>query len=143
MALPPIVTIDDLDPATLTVVGNKVVAQDPTKAPNSITTAAASATPIASGDTVDQALNKLQAQVTAGGGGGGGMSVAQTIGDGVALTYTVIHNFGTLDVDVEVFELSSGLTIYPGIVRTSINAIRVDFTAAIPTNSHRVVIQGF
>lgn len=141
MDLPAIVTVDDLDPATLSVVGTKVVAQDPTKAPNEITASAASATPIATGDSVDLALNKLQAQVDAGGGGGGGVFVNQNVGNGSALQFPITHNLNTLDVDVTCYEISSGITVFPGVVRTSVNAVRVDFASAIASNSHRVSIQ--
>lgn len=63
-----IVTTDDLDPSTLNVVGSKVVAQDPTKAPNVLEGVdPISAVPVQNGDTVLQALSKVQAQINAGG----------------------------------------------------------------------------
>ncbi len=139
-ALPAIVTVNDLDSATLTVVGNKVVARDPTKAPLNITAATVTAAPIAAGDTVDVAASKLQAQITAG--LGGGLILKQTIGGSASIA--VVHGFNTTDVAVEVYEISSGLTVYPGVIRTSVNAIRLDFgSQAIAANSHRVIVQGF
>jgi hypothetical protein len=141
MDLPRIVTVDDLDPSTLKVVGTKVVAEDPTKAPNAITAAPAAATPIATNDSVNLALNKLQAQVNAGGGGGGGQTFKQTIGDGTTQNYTVTHNLNSTDVVVTAFEISSGVNAGPGITRLSVNAVRVDFSAPIALNSHRVLVQ--
>jgi len=60
-----IVTDADLDSTTLPIVGGKVKAQDPTKAPNTLSGFdPGNAVPVQNGDTVGQALGKLQGQVT-------------------------------------------------------------------------------
>ena len=67
-----IVTAADLDPATLAVIGGKLVANDPTKAPLVIAGLnTSSSAEVVNGDSVVTAIGKLQAQVVGGGGGGG------------------------------------------------------------------------
>lgn len=65
---------------------------------------------------------------------------AQDIGDGVALTYTVTHNFGTLDVIIDVFEKATNHSVFADISRSNVNDAVIAFGAAIPLNSHRVLI---
>lgn len=67
---------------------------------------------------------------------------AQSIGDGAATQYTVTHNFNTLDVTVEVYRNSDGKTVLADVLRTSVNAVRIDFESAPTSNQYRVVVIG-
>lgn len=67
---------------------------------------------------------------------------ADTIGDGSNTTITVTHNLNTLDVSVEVHDISSGAeepatTTY---TVTSVNTVDITFVAPPALNSKRVVI---
>jgi hypothetical protein len=65
---------------------------------------------------------------------------AQNVGDGVASTYAVVHNFSTLDVLVEVFNNSTGESVFTGVARTDSNTVTLTFGAAVPSNAYRVLI---
>lgn len=64
-----------------------------------------------------------------------------SIGDGTATSYTVTHSLGTTDVIVQLFDVSSGDTVYADVVRTSTTVVTVDFGAAPATNDVRILIQ--
>lgn len=87
---PLVVTTADLDPGSLNVVGLKVVARDPTKAPNVLTGISGGDTsPVANGDTISTAISKLQAQIQAGAAGGDtSFTWQQSI---AASTWNVVH----------------------------------------------------
>lgn len=65
---------------------------------------------------------------------------AASVGDGAATSYAITHNLNITDVEVEIFEVSSGETVYADVVRTSANVITVSFAAAPTTNQYRVII---
>lgn len=67
---------------------------------------------------------------------------AVSIGDNSDTSITVTHNLNTLDVMVEVYEISSGETVIADIDRTGVNAIEVIFAVAPTTNQYRVVCFG-
>lgn len=75
---------------------------------------------------------------------GGGAASAQgfTIGDGVTLDYPVVHNRGTRDVLVQLYNLSTNADFGAQIVRTDVNTVTVSFNTAPALNSVRVVIGG-
>ena len=64
-----------------------------------------------------------------------------SIGDGTNTSYTVTHNLGSLDVIVQLYDVSSNDTVIADIVRTSTNVVTVSFSAAPTTNDIRVLIQ--
>jgi hypothetical protein len=65
------------------------------------------------------------------------------IGDGSATSFTVTHSLNSTAVVVEVFEASTGITVYTDITRTSANAITVGGFASAPTsNQYTVVVVG-
>ncbi len=66
---------------------------------------------------------------------------ATSIGDGTNTSYTVTHNLGSLDVIVQLYDVSSNDTVIADIVRTSTNVVTVSFSAAPTTNDIRVLIQ--
>lgn len=76
------------------------------------------------------------------GGGSSSPSYKTTVGDASALSFVINHSLGTLDVDIIVFDINTGGDVYPGVVRTGPNAVRLDFTYPIETNSHRVIVRG-
>ena len=63
-----------------------------------------------------------------------------SIGDGTNTAYTVAHNLGTTDVVVQLFDVSSGDTVYADVVRSSVNEVEITFGAAPATNDIRVLI---
>lgn len=67
---------------------------------------------------------------------------ARTIGDGINTTYTITHNYGTRDVVVQVFDITTNDTVFADVIRTSINAVNITFSAAPASNAYRVVISG-
>lgn len=65
-----------------------------------------------------------------------------TIGDGVAVTYTVTHNLAMNNIIVELYETATGKTVYADITRTSVNAITVAFDAAPASAAIGVTVLG-
>lgn len=79
-------------------------------------------------------LNALEASATAG-------SYKVNIGDAVASTFTITHSLATLDVRVEVVQVSTGQTVYPVVTRPSTNTVTLDFGSNVPASaSHRVLV---
>ena len=81
---------------------------------------------------------------TGGGGGTAGGSYAETIGDGIETEYTVIHDLGTTDIIVQVWDLSGAdpVLIDTGLTITVIDAdtINVEFSSAPGEDEARVVV---
>jgi hypothetical protein len=68
---------------------------------------------------------------------------AASFGDGSAVSYTITHNLGTLDVTTECFRNSDGVKIEFGIVHATTNTITVTTGAVAPTsNQYRCVVHG-
>jgi hypothetical protein len=67
---------------------------------------------------------------------------AQSVGDGAATSFNIDHNFGTLDVMVQVFRNSDGATVLTDMTRTTTNRVVVAFAAAPTSNQYRVVVLG-
>ena len=63
------------------------------------------------------------------------------IGDGTSTSIAVTHNLGSLDVSVEVYEISTGATVQADIVRTNTNVVTIGVNPAPATDSLRVVIK--
>lgn len=64
-----------------------------------------------------------------------------TIGDGTATSIAVTHNLNSLDVTVEVYEISSGQTVLANVTRTNVNVVTIGVNPAPASNSLRVVIK--
>lgn len=64
-----------------------------------------------------------------------------SIGDASATSIAVTHSLGTTDVIVQLFDVSSGDTVYADVVRTNANVVTVDFGAAPALNDIRILIQ--
>ena len=65
---------------------------------------------------------------------------AQTIGDGVATSFTVTHNLATTDVITSVYEISSGNYVSTDMRVDSANTVVVAFGAAPTLNQYRVLV---
>lgn len=59
-----------------------------------------------------------------------------------ATSIAVTHNMGTLDVQVQVYEVSTGDTVECDVTRNSTNQVTLGFAVAPTANSLRVVVQG-
>ena len=57
-------------------------------------------------------------------------------------TTTVVHNFGTTSVLVEVFEVSSGATVVADVVRTDTNTVTVTMLGTITAGDYKIVVTG-
>lgn len=66
---------------------------------------------------------------------------AANIGNGSATSIAVTHNLNSLDVTVEVYEISTGETVEVGVTRTSANVVTIEAVPAPATNSLRVVVK--
>lgn len=69
-----------------------------------------------------------------------GTKYAATVGNGAATSFAITHNLNSTDVEVEIFEVSSGETVYSDVVRTSANVVTVSFATAPSSNQYRVII---
>lgn len=68
---------------------------------------------------------------------------AATIGDGSATSFTVTHSFNSLDIVVQVWEISSGELVLVDTVKTNSNTVTIGSFAFTPAaNSYRVVVLG-
>ena len=65
-----------------------------------------------------------------------------TIGNSIDKAYTLLHNFNTYDVVVNVYDINTKELVYPFIQNISPNTTKIEFNEAIPDDSYRVVILG-
>lgn len=66
---------------------------------------------------------------------------AANVGNGSATSFVVTHNLNTLDVIVQVVEVSNGDTVYTDVARNSVNQVTVTFNTAPSANQYRIVIK--
>jgi len=57
-------------------------------------------------------------------------------------TTTVTHNFGTTDVIVQIYEVSTGATVIGDVTRTNGNTISVVLNGTISANDYTIVVTG-
>lgn len=62
------------------------------------------------------------------------------IGDGMNDTYTLTHNFNSLNTIVQVYDVSTNEVVHPFIQNLDLNNTIVNFGSVIGINSYRVVI---
>lgn len=67
---------------------------------------------------------------------------SKAVGDGAALSYTVIHNFNTRDVVVQVYDASNYETVIADVTRTDVNTVTVSFSTAPSSGAFKVVVTG-
>lgn len=65
---------------------------------------------------------------------------AADLGDGVATTFLVSHNFSTFDVIAQVYEQSTGAEIQTQVERAAEDDIRVTFGSAPTLNQYRLLV---
>lgn len=69
-------------------------------------------------------------------------SAAADVGNGVNTSFAVVHNFGTQDVTVQVYDSATYNTVIADVVRTSTTTVTVTFATAPSSNAYRVVVTG-
>lgn len=57
-------------------------------------------------------------------------------------TTTVTHNFGTLDVMVQVYEVATGMTVISDVTRVNSNSVSVVILGTISANDYTIVVTG-
>jgi len=67
---------------------------------------------------------------------------AQTVGNATDTTFSIVHNFGTRDVTVQVYDSNTYDTVITDVVRTNANQVDVSFSVAPASGAYRVVISG-
>jgi len=78
-------------------------------------------------------INYIASQINAG-------KYVVNVGNNSATSFTVTHSLNTLDVDVELFENTTGETVLADVSRTGVNTISVSFATAPTTNQYRVIV---
>lgn len=70
-------------------------------------------------------------------------SVAALVGDGTATSFTVTHNFGTRDVQVQVYEAATPFAqVVADVDHATTNTVTVKFAVAPAQDEYRVVVVG-
>jgi phage baseplate assembly protein gpV len=67
---------------------------------------------------------------------------AANVGNGSNTAFALVHNFGTRDVTVNVYDSSTYETVETDVVRTDSNTVTVSFASAPSNDAYRVVIVG-
>jgi hypothetical protein len=67
---------------------------------------------------------------------------AVSFGDGTNTSYTVTHNLATLDVQVTLFNSSTGDEVIADVTHATINTLTIVFNTAPTLNAYRVVVVG-
>ena len=57
-------------------------------------------------------------------------------------TTSVVHNFNTLDVIVQIVEVASGATVIGDVTRTDANTVSVTLLGAIGNGAYRIIVTG-
>lgn len=70
------------------------------------------------------------------------LKLADNFGDGSATQYDITHNFGTIDVTVQVFDTVSNQNVICDISRLDANTVRINTGIAPVANGLRYVILG-
>lgn len=65
-----------------------------------------------------------------------------SVGNGALTTIPVAHGLASLDVQVQVFDNSTGETVDCDVLRTSASNVNLVFVVAPTTNQYRVLVQG-
>ena len=64
------------------------------------------------------------------------------VGNGTNTSFAVMHNLGSRDVTVNVYDNATYETVEVDVVRTDSNTVTVSFSSAPATNAYRVVVVG-
>jgi len=68
--------------------------------------------------------------------------VAASVGNASGTSFAVVHNLGTRDVTVNVYDNANYETVVTDVVRTDANTVTVSFATAPSSNAYRVVVVG-
>lgn len=105
--------------------------------------------PVGNGGTGAATAANARTNLAAGGTQGAGVStpalarkVAKTIGNGVDTSFTLVHDWDTRDVVVQVFDASTYDTVIADVVRTDEDTVTITFSTAPSSNAFRVVVIG-
>jgi len=71
----------------------------------------------------------------------GSTGAAANVGNGSSTIFDVVHNLGTRDVIVQVYDNATYDTVYVDVARYSTNAISLTFATAPALDAYRVLIQ--
>jgi len=72
---------------------------------------------------------------------GGRQSFASDWPSSNASSEALTHSLSTLDVIVQIFEKSTGATVYADVVRNSTSQVTISTTSTITANTLRVLVQ--
>lgn len=68
-------------------------------------------------------------------------STSSIVGNNADKSFDIVHNFGTRDLHVTIYENSGNYeTVYADILRPNVNTIRVNFAGATPPSSQQFVV---
>lgn len=67
---------------------------------------------------------------------------SSTVGDGTSTTLAVAHGLASLDVQVQIYEISTGATVECDVVRSSPTNVNLIFVVAPTASQYRVVVHG-
>lgn len=67
---------------------------------------------------------------------------AQSVGNGTDTSFSIVHNFGTRDVIVNVYDTATYDTVIADVVRTNTNQVDISFSTAPTASAFRVVVTG-
>jgi hypothetical protein len=105
--------------------------------------------PIANGGTSASTESSARQNLAAGGTQGSGVStpvlarkVVKTIGNSVDTSFTVVHDWDTTDVMVQVYEVSTGETVIADTARTDQDTVTVSFSIAPASSAYKIVVIG-
>lgn len=105
--------------------------------------------PIARGGTNASTEANARQNLAAGGTQGAGVStpvlarkVVKTIGNASDTQFTLVHDWDTTDVIVQVYEVADGATVIADTVRTDQDTVTITFSVAPASNAYKVVVIG-
>lgn len=105
--------------------------------------------PVSRGGTNASTEANARQNLAAGGTQGSGVStpvlarkVVKTIGNSVDTSFTLVHDWDTTDVMVQVYEVSTGETVIADTVRTDQDTVTISFSVAPASNAYKVVVIG-
>ena len=65
-----------------------------------------------------------------------------SVGDGSTTSLTVTHNLATLDVQVQIYEVSTGTSVEADTIRATTNTVTLTFAVAPTSSQYRCVVIG-
>lgn len=105
--------------------------------------------PVSRGGTNASTESSARQNLAAGGTQGSGVSVpvlarkvVKTIGNNADASFTLVHDWDTTDVMVQVYEVATGETVIADTVRTDQDTVTITFSVAPASNSYKVVVIG-